>query len=194
MIHINLLPVKAAQKKEQLKGQLIVAAAALIVTLALCGVAYWQLISWVDEAKADVEGKKQEIARLTKIIGEVNQFKKRQEDLRAKLDILDKLEKSRRGPVMVLDELYKALPEKLWLASYKENAGKVALSGVATNEETVAVFMRNLDISPQFDQVALGGVQQVAQDGVKLHKFDLTCRLEGLQPIEIAAPAPAKKK
>jgi len=122
-----------------------------------------------------------------KVIGEVNEFKKRQDDLRGKLDVLDKLEKSRRGPVIILDELYKAMPDKLWLEAFKESSGKANISGVATNEETVALFMRNLEASPQFSQVSLGVVQQAVKEGVKLHKFDLTCTLEGQQTVDLAA-------
>ena len=161
MIRINLLPVKAAQKKEKLKGQLIAALAAVLVTLGLCGLAYMQLLNWVANARENVEQKKVEITRLMKIIGEVDVFKKRQEDLRGKLDVLDKLEKSRRGPVIILDELYKALPDKLWLESFKESGGKVNISGVATNEETVAVFMANLEASKEFANVAPLGTGSV---------------------------------
>lgn len=193
MIRINLLPVKAAQKKEKLKGQLFVALAAVVVTVVLCALAYMQLLNWVQEAKDSVEQKKNEIVQLNKTIGEVDAFKKRQADLQGKLDVLDKLDKSRRGPVMMLDELYKALPEKLWLESFKEGGGKVTIAGIATNEETVAVFMRNLDASNQFAQVALGGVQQMDKDGVKLHKFDLTCQIEGQKPADAAAAGSPKK-
>ena len=187
MIRVNLLPVKAAQKKEKLKGQLYTALAALLVTVVLCALAYMQLLSWVQNSRDNVEQKKLEITKLMKVIGEVNEFKKRQDDLRGKLDVLDKLEKSRRGPVIILDELYKAMPDKLWLEAFKESSGKATISGVATNEETVAVFMRNLEASPQFSQVALGVVQQAAKEGVKLHKFDLTCMLEGQQTVDLAA-------
>ncbi|NJC89373.1 MAG: fimbrial protein [Desulfuromonas sp.] len=193
MIRINLLPVKAAQKKEKLKGQLFAALAAVIVTLVLCALAYMQLLNWVREAKDSVEQKKNEIVQLNKTIGEVDAFKKRQADLQGKLDVLDKLEKSRLGPVLILDELYKALPEKLWLEGFKESGGKITLAGVATNEETVAVFMRNLEISNLFAQVALGGVQQMDKDGVKLHKFDLTCQVEAPQGAA-AAPAAGSPK
>jgi type IV pilus assembly protein PilN len=193
MIHINLLPLKAARKKERLKGQLTVAAAALVVTALLCALVYLQLLNAVQTAKDEIAQKNAEISRLQKIIGEVNEYKKRQEALRAKLDILNKLEKSRRGPVMTLDELYKALPEKLWLEAVKEVGGKINISGVATDEETVALFMKNLEESPQFSQVALGGVQQVVQDGVRLHKFDLGCALENLPTVDLAAAGSPKK-
>jgi type IV pilus assembly protein PilN len=185
MIRINLLPVKAAQKKEKLKGQLFVALATLLVTVALCALAYLQLLNWVEEAKEGVENKKLEISKLMKTIGEVNQFKKRQDDLRAKLDILDKLEKSRSGPVLLLDELYKAMPDKVWLDSFKENQGKASISGVGINEETVALFMGNLEKSDKFANVTLKVMQQVVKDGVKFHRFDLECVLEGQQKIDL---------
>ena len=193
MIHINLLPFKAARKRERLKGQLFAAGAAIVVTALLCVLVYLQLLSAVQTAKDDVAQKQTEISRLQKIIGEVNEYKKRQEALRAKLDILDKLEKSRRGPVMTLDALYQALPEKLWLESIKEAGGKLTLAGVATDEETVALFMKNLEESPQFNQVALGGVQQVVQDGVRLHKFELGCALENLPTVDLAAAGSPKQ-
>lgn len=194
MIRINLLPVKAAQKKEKLKGQLFAALLIVIVVIGLSGVAYMQLLGMVEDAKADVDKRKLEVTKLMKTIGEVNEFKKRQEDLRAKLDILDKLEKSRRGPVMVLDELYKAMPEKLWLESFKESGGKATISGAATSEETVALFMRNLEDSSQFSQVTLGGIQQAPKEGVKLHKFDLTCLLEAQQTVDLAAAGSPQEK
>jgi type IV pilus assembly protein PilN len=187
MIHINLLPVKAAQKKEKLKGQLFVAFATLLVTGALCALAYLQMLNLVQEAREDVDKKKLEISKLMKTIGEVNQFKKRQEDLRAKLDILDKLEKSRSGPVLLLDELYKAMPDKIWLESFKESQGKASLTGMGINEETVALFMRNLEMSNQFANVTLKVMQQTVKDGVKFHKFDLECTLESQQQINLEA-------
>jgi type IV pilus assembly protein PilN len=187
MIRINLLPVKAAQKKQQLQGQLIVAGITLLATGALCALAYLQLLIWTQEAADAVGSKKVEITRLMKTIGEVNEYKKRQEDLQAKLDILDKLEKSRSGPVLVLDELYLALPDKVWLESFKEGSGKANITGMGINEETVALFMRNLENSPQFAGVALKVVQQVVKDGVKFQKFDIECTLEKQQQINLEA-------
>jgi type IV pilus assembly protein PilN len=192
MIRINLLPVKAAQKKEKLKSQLMVAAASVLVTLVLCAMAYLQLLSWVEEAKTNVEDKKVEVTRLMKTIGEANEYKKRQEALQAKLDVLDKLEKARSGPVVLLDELYKAMPDKLWLESFKENGQKASLAGLGINEETVALFMRNLEESKAFANISLKGTQQVVKDGVKLNRFDIECELES-KTVDVAVPADAKK-
>lgn len=187
MIHINLLPVKAAQKKERLKGQLFAALAVIVVTVVLCAMAYLQMLRWVSAAKDSVSQKKQEIARLDKTIEEVKEFEKRQADLRGKLDVLDKLEKSRSGPVLLLDELYRAMPEQIWLTSLKEGAGKVVISGVSMNEEAVAVFMHNLEMSNQFANIVLKEIMLVTSEGAKSHKFEINCALENQPNLDLAA-------
>jgi type IV pilus assembly protein PilN len=199
MIRINLLPVKAAQKKEKLRGQLFLLLFCVIVAVAGCAAVYVSLLAKISATKSENARKEQEIERLKKVIGEVGRYKKLQQELQGKLDVLAKLKENKSGPVHLLDELSKALPEKLWLTAFKESAGSVSISGVGLNEEKVAEFLRNLDASPYFQKVELTVVEQTTQGNVKLHKFDLTCKTvapptapaAGAPPA--AAPAPQNK-
>jgi len=184
MIRINLLPVKAAQKKEMLKGQLMVVVLALIVTLGLCGTAFMYLTSEVEARQAKIDNTQAEINRLAKVIREVKDFEKRQKDLRAKLEVLKNLQEARVGPLYLLDELYKAIPEKLWLTSFKESAGRAQISGVGANEETVALFMRNLESSPMYEGVELRVTKQSVQNSIKFQQFDLTCQTKSGKPVQ----------
>lgn len=176
MIRINLLPVKAAQKKEMLKGQLMVVVLVLIVTAGLCGAAYTYVVGEVEARQARIDQKRAEISQLMKKIGEVNQFKKRQEVLQSKLDVLEKLKAARIGPLYVLDALYNALPDKLWLTNFQEGSGRASIGGIGVNEETVALFMKNLEASDFFEGVELKVTKQIVQDKIKFQQFDLTCR------------------
>ena len=182
MIRINLLPVKAAQKKEMLQAQLIVVALAMIATLALCAAAYMYVAGEVEERQARIDQKQAQIQQLKKKIGEVNQFKKRQQALRAKLDVLDQLKASRVGPLYLLDALYEALPEKLWLIKFQEGSGRASMSGIGVNEETVAQFMRNLEESAFFSGVELKVTKQIVQDQIKFQQFDLSCKTVKVKP------------
>ena len=74
MIRINLLPVKAAQKKEQLRNQFIVAVAALVIVVVGCVVIQMSIQSDIDTVKAQIAKNKSEIKSLQKKIGEVNKF------------------------------------------------------------------------------------------------------------------------
>jgi len=182
MIRINLLPVKAAQKKEMLKGQLMVVVLVLIISAGICGAAYMHIVGEVEDMQQQINRKKAEIAKLQKVIKEVKNFEKRQKDLRAKLDVLEKLKTARIGPVYLLDELYKAMPDKLWLTNLKEGSGKAKISGIGSSEETVALFMKNLEASKSFEGVELKVTKQKVQDKIKFHQFELTCRTVSGKP------------
>lgn len=176
MIRINLLPVKATRKKEQLQKQLLVVILALVVTIGLCGAAYMYVTGEVEARQVKIDQKRAEIAKLAKVIKEVQDFEKRQKALRAKLDVLDQLKASRVGPLYILNALYEALPEKLWLTRFQEGGGRATISGIGVNEETVALFMKNLEASDYFDGVELKVTKQIVQDQIKFQQFDLSCR------------------
>jgi type IV pilus assembly protein PilN len=176
MIRINLLPARATQKKERLRNNLLGLVAALLVTGLVCGGVYVSLLASINDERAAIAAKEAEIQSLRKAIGEVAQFKKLQEELRGKLDVLGKLKDGKTGPVHLLDSLGQAVPDKLWLTSFKEAGGAISISGFGLNEETVAQFLRDLNASPYFTGVELQVIEQVNQGGTKLHKFDLICR------------------
>jgi len=182
MIRINLLPVKAAQKKEKLKSQLMVLVLALIVTAGLCGAAYMYVTGEVDARQVKIDQKRAEINQLAKVIKEVKDFEARQKALRAKLDVLEQLKSSRVGPLYILNALYEALPDKLWLTKFQASSGRASISGIGVNEETVALFMKNLEASDFFDGVELKVTRQIVQDQIKFQQFDLTCSTRNVKP------------
>ena len=182
MIRINLLPVKAAQRKEMLQGQLMVVVLGLILTLGVCGAAYSHIVGEVDDMQQQIDQKRSEIAQLQKVIKEVKDFEKRQKDLRAKLNVLETLKTARIGPVYLLDELYKAIPDKLWLTKFKEGSGKAQISGIGASEQTVATFMRNLEESGSYEGVELKVTKQRVQDKIKFQEFQLSCNTVSGKP------------
>jgi type IV pilus assembly protein PilN len=178
MIRINLLPVKAAQKKEKLRGQLVIMLACVVIASAGCAAVYLSLTNKIAEAREENVRREDEINQLKKQIGEVGRFKKLKEELQGKLDILDKLKEGQSGPVHLLDELSGRMPEKLWINSFKSSAGSIAISGFGLNEETVAQFLRDLEASPYYMNVELQVIEQSQQGGLKLHKFDIVGRVQ----------------
>lgn len=181
MIRINLLPVKAVQKKEALQGQLIVLAITTFVVVAIAYTLYSSVVSKVEEEQRVIAEKEAELTRLRQVTNEVNRFKKLQKELQAKLDVLDKLKAGKKGPVHLLDELSSAVPDRLWLTSFSESNGNVSLKGVGFNEATVALFLRDLENSPYYKNVELRVTSQVNQGGVKMQSFDVTCQTEAPQ-------------
>lgn len=187
MIRINLLPVKSVQKKEQLLGQLIILLLAVVVVVAGCIGVYASILGTVSDEKKEIARIESEINNLRKTIGEVGRFKKLQKDLQGKLDVLGRIKEGQTGPVHLLDELRKSLPERLWITSFKESGGNISLQGVGLNESTVAQFLQDLESSPYYQGVELKVIEQMNASGRKLQRFDVTCRVESPpKEIEIA--------
>ncbi|ORJ59115.1 hypothetical protein B5V00_11135 [Geothermobacter hydrogeniphilus] len=174
MIRINLLPVRAVQKQEQLRGQLVVLALCLILTGVGCGGFYMSVSIKIDDQKAAIGQKQARIAQLHKAIGEVGKFKKLQKELRGKLEVLESLKKNRNGPVRLLDELNRALPPKLWLTHFGQAGKNIDIKGIGMDEATVAEFMRSLEQSPYYKNIQLRVTERVGRKGLKLQKFALS--------------------
>lgn len=178
MIYINLLPVRDTQKKEKLRCQLLVAALSLGVVLLSCGGLYASIAMKITARQESIAQTQAEIGKLKKVIGEVHNFKKLQTDLQEKLDVLQTLKASKSGPVYMLDELVKAVPDKLWLESFKESGGKITMSGIGLNEQVVAQFLQKLELSPYYKHVELSVTEQKKNKQLKLQKFKATCQSE----------------
>lgn len=178
MIRINLLPVRAAQKKEMLRGQLAILVLSLILVVATCAGVYVNQTLHIGQIKEEISRNQNESFRLKKVLGEVSQFKKRQAELRGKLDVLDKIKQGKTGPVHLMDDLSSAIPDKVWIDSFKENNGTVAITGGGLNEEVVAQFLKDLEDSPYYKDVELQVIQQDSRGSIKTQKFSLTCHTE----------------
>lgn len=177
MIRINLLPVRAAQKKERVRSQLSILVLCLIAVMVVCGAEYLRMESNLGDKKEEIQNVQNEINKLQKKIGEVSKYKKFQEDLKKKLNILQVLKDGRSGPVRMLDQLNKSLPDKLWLTELSIKNSTVKINGLASDEKLVASFMESLELSPYYSGVELNTLTQVAKKEVKLQQFVLTCRV-----------------
>lgn len=177
MIRINLLPVRAARKKEEVQRQLLVFSIFLIALIGAATV-WWQATkSTLDDVNEDNRRLTEEIANLKKIIGEVDEYKKQQALLEKKLEVIKQLKANKTGPVHMLDQLAIRIPEKLWLESVAESAQKVTLRGVSINNEVIATFMNKMEESIYFKEVYLVSIQARVEGDLKLKEFTITSRL-----------------
>ena len=176
MIRINLLPVRAAKKKDLGLKQLVLLG--LLVVGALMGNYYWwsSVDSALDNTKIQVAKLEQDIAQLDKIIGEVNEITKQKKALEEKLAVLEKLRKGRSGPVKMLDELATLMPEKVWITSIDEKGGSMVIKGGAMTNEDLADLMRALKKSPFFSEPSLKKSVQSRKSGAQV-EFELTCKI-----------------
>ncbi len=144
MIRINLLPVRQVKKRVMGRQYLVLVAGAVLVAAGINFI-WWNSRNDVLERKQQqVKDTQARIQELEKVIGEVNNLKKRKDEVEAKLKVLSDLSKSRSGPVKMLDALSVAIPKKVWLKDFVESNSNVKVTGMALSHDDVAELMRGL--------------------------------------------------
>lgn len=177
MIKINLLPVRAAKKKETAVQQIVIFCTCLALVLAVVMTMYFVKRLQISDAKNDILTANNKINDLKTKIGKLEELKTLKEQVKKKLDVLTQLRKNKTGPAQRLATLSSSAPDRLWLTSYSESAADIKISGLALNEELIASFMRALEASSDYTAVELIVSEQKETEGVKLKRFDITCKL-----------------
>lgn len=195
MIKINLLVEARADKVS--KAPLIslgtgninnyLLLGALILAIGWVGLRYWQLSSRLADVKAEVAVNQREYDRLKPIIEEVEAFKKRNAELRHKIEVIEQLKANQYGPVRLMDEVSKALPELLWLTDLGVSGSAISMRGQALNENAVANFIANLGASPFFSEPVL---KIMSQNEAGVFTFDLSCNFSYTPRDAAQASAP----
>lgn len=178
MIKINLLPVRAAKKKESAVQQITIFCVSLLLVAAVVMCLYLVKRVQVSSAQDDIASANARIAELKKKIGKLEELKTLKDQVKKKLDVLVQLRKNKTGPAERLATLSNITPEQLWLTGYTENGGDVKLSGIAYTEDLIAIFMRSLEASADYTGVELVVSEQLDSGGTKLKKFELACKLK----------------
>ncbi|MFH1137077.1 MAG: PilN domain-containing protein [Pseudomonadota bacterium] len=183
MIRINLLPIRAFRKKENIRRQVSIYVLTVLFSLGLMGYFLTSLGRTVDDLTGEKEALVAQEAELKKKVKEVNDLKKESEELSQKVLVISGLEKSRRGPVKLLDEISLRTPrDRVWLESLehgKNRPDQINLTGTAVDNESLALFMSNLEQSGLFSGVGLVRSQSKGVKGLNLKQFSIQCTLKG---------------
>lgn len=192
MIKINLLPVRAAKKKETAIQQIVIFSVVVVVIALVVTSLYMVKRVQIAAAREDIVSANNKINELKKKIGKIEELKALKEQVKKKLGVLSQLRKNKTGPAQRLSSLSDLTPDKLWLTNYSESGLDVKISGIALTEDLIAYFMKSLEGSSSFMNVELMVSEQTEVSGTKLKKFDLTMKLES----ELADPSvvPGVKK
>lgn len=178
MIKINLLPIRAARKKETARQQLVILFVSILSVVVIACAIYFYIGLKIQSTKTEITRSENEIQLLKLKIGKINNLKNLKQEVQKKLDVLILLRKGKVGPVNRLLTLSESVPDKLWLTRYAESGTDVSISGIAFNEELIASYMKNLEASPDFEGIELIVSEQMDMKGIKVKKFDLKLRLK----------------
>ena len=178
MIKINLLPVRAARKKETAVQQMVIAGVVIALIAIVVTSMYFIKRVQISSAKSDISAANTKINELKTKIGKLEELKTLKAQVKKKLDVLAQLRKNKTGPAQRLATLSDQTPDQLWLTGYNEKESDIRISGIATTEELIAHYMKALEASNDFMSVELVFSEQTELAGTKLKKFEITMKLE----------------
>lgn len=189
MIRINLLPVREARRAADLRQQMMMIGASAIASLVLAIGAQQIVRGQISAANRRVEQLNTQLAQFKPQQEQVDAYKAKKADIEQKLQVIERLETNRSGPVHILDELASRTPERVWLTTMVASDGRIELKGMSLDNELVAKFLTDLNASPYFANVELKGTELQTVDALKLNTFRIVAQLES--PDAPAPPAAA---
>jgi type IV pilus assembly protein PilN len=135
----------------------------LIGIAAVLAAAYWFFTSrTLSNRQATVAERKAEADKLESIIKEVEDFQRRKESLQNRIDLINQLKQNQKGPVRIMDQVSRDLPDLVWLDQMQVSGGRISLQGRGLNPNAIANFVENIKNDPYFEEPELGQVTEVA--------------------------------
>ncbi|MGC4029143.1 MAG: PilN domain-containing protein [Steroidobacteraceae bacterium] len=147
MPRINLLPWREQQRNERKMAFTVGLAAAAAAALVVAGAGYLFIRSMIDSQMQRNQLLRSEIQVLDKKIEEINSLETQKQQFIARMQIIEKLQRSRPEIVHVFDTLVTTLPDGTYLTGITQTGPRFKIQGVAQSSTRVSSFMRNIDSS-----------------------------------------------
>lgn len=185
MIKINLLaegkrPVVARKGKATTVGGggsgrdlgNLMLGAGLVLGLVVAGGWYFWVSSKLNEKRQEVAAAQREVEELQQVIKEVEEYKAKKADLERKIEVINGLKANQRGPVQIMDQVSRALPELLWLTGMDVAPSTINIRGTAMNMSAVANLIDNLDKVEEFAEPILTDATQKEVRGTRSETYE----------------------
>ncbi len=172
-IQINLLPWREELRRKRDVALLRGGIAALALTgLAIFGA--YQYINGLQENQQRRNAYLQaEIGKLEKQLKEINELKRKRDNLIARMEVIQKLQNDRAEIVHMFDDLVQKLPPGVYLTEFERKGPKLKVQGVAQSNSRVSSFMQALDSSSWFENPELNVINVTPADGRRVSRFTL---------------------
>ena len=159
MPRINLLPWRDEQRKERKLKFMVAMGAAAVGALVVTGAVYLLYTGMVDAQDSRNELLTQQIKHLDRQIEEINDLEQTKAQFIARMQIIEKLQRSRPEIVHLFDQIVKTLPDGVYLTGVTQTGEHLKFSGVAQSSTRVSAFMRNIDASQWMKNPTLEVIQ-----------------------------------
>ena len=156
----------------------------LMLLLALAAGFGWDRLvnSRLDNQQARNQLLQTNITVLDKQIAEIEDLKKRRQELLDRMLVIQALQGNRSEIVKIFDEFSRAIPDGVFFTKMDRKGQQVSLEGYAESNNRVSALMRKLDKSEKFAEPNLTVVESDNELGEQGSKFKMRFQLKGGLP------------
>ena len=175
MIRVNLLPTFDEYVKVPV--QIYAALAVLVVAALALGAWFWSLNSEQKELDNRIAALTTQVEQLEAEQALLQEAEKKKKATQDRIDVIKRLEASRKGPVELMNVVISSVPDEpgLWLTSLAQRENTVTIEGRAFDVPFIADFIASLNDSPPFRFVELQFWEQDPDDTIR---FRLHCQTQ----------------
>jgi type IV pilus assembly protein PilN len=148
MPHINLLPWREAARQERQRQFAVVAVGAAVLAGLIVVLIHIQYSGMIENQQSRNQFLENQIKEVDKQIAEIKTLKEDKKALLARMEVIQKLQRSRPEIVHLFEEISKTTPKGVFLLSEDRHGNKLNIEGVADSNDSVSAFMRQLNASP----------------------------------------------
>ena len=182
MAKINLRPWREELRAEKQKQFIVMIAGAVIIA---AGLGYlWKAdmdsrIAYQESRNSYIERATQE---LNKQIKEIENLKRKRDELLARMQVIQDLQGKRPVIVRVFDELVRTLPDGLFYTDLKKTGDNIAIVGMAESNSRISNLMRQFEESDWFANPNLSNVSAADSRRAGYSQFNLSVQQKTPEP------------
>ena len=178
MIRINLLPFRAARKKENIRRQVSIFLLSLVLVVIVAAWFNYLLSGKITALNKQIAETQAQVDKYNKINQEIDTIKNKLEILNKKIEVIKSLDQTRKAPVQLLDDMSKIVVEKqMWLTGLEEKSENIKVIGIALDNPTIAEYMTRIESSKKYVDVRLLSINQdTSIEGLDLKTFGISFR------------------
>jgi type IV pilus assembly protein PilN len=152
-------------------NNVLIAVFAVLGVLAALGYWFWNK-RVRDQRQETVVQRTAEAQKLEAIIKEVDEYQKRKDNLQQRIDLINQLKENQKGPVRIMDQVSRDLPDLVWLDTMDISGGRISMAGRGLNPNAIALFIENIKNDPYFEEPQVGAVTQISTVPL-VYSFDM---------------------
>jgi type IV pilus assembly protein PilN len=114
-----------------------------------------------------------EIKKLDKKIKEIKRLQTQKENLIARMEVIQNLQRERTQVVQIFDNIVRKLPDGVYFDSMNKKSRRFSFNGTAQSNARVSNLMESLASSSWFNDPDLSVINVAPSEGVRLSQFKL---------------------